>query len=418
VYSSDDQGDTWEIREGLPGTPVNTLELSSSGFLHAGTSSGVYRSVEPTFELSDSEILSVFYEATGGEQWTDDTNWLSEADVSDWNGVSFEDGHVTGLLLRENNLDGYLPAALGGLDSLRMLDLWNNHLRGAIPPELGKLSRLDTLELSVNELDGGLPPELGQLEKLRFFSVWGNHLTGGLPDAFSALDSLRLLQVGGNQLEGEIPGSFGSLSSLLYLQMSLSHFSGELPSELGNLTELRQIDVHGNQFTGGIPETYGQLTKLASLDVSSNPLSGTMPTALSNLAGLGSFYFTDTDLCTPATEEFQAWLSGIGDLKGNDCINVSTEAGPEIPVDVTLYGNYPNPFVNATTIGFSLPSVQHVRLDVTDALGRLVATVADDTYSAGYHEAVLDGQRLPAGTYFARLQHAQGTELETLVLVR
>jgi len=46
---------------------------------------------------------------------------------------------------------------------------------------------------------------------------------------------------------------------------------------------------------------------------------------------------------------------------------------------------YPNPFSNSATISFSLPASQNVSLKIYDVTGRLVATLADETLSAGNH---------------------------------
>ena len=54
-----------------------------------------------------------------------------------------------------------MPAALGDLANLEMLNLGPNRLRGEIPPELGGLANLKVLWLGGNHLSGAIPPELG-----------------------------------------------------------------------------------------------------------------------------------------------------------------------------------------------------------------------------------------------------------------
>ena len=53
--------------------------------------------VEP---MTDREVLEAFYHATGGPEWNNRTNWLSEAPLSDWFGVKTDgSGRVTRLAL-------------------------------------------------------------------------------------------------------------------------------------------------------------------------------------------------------------------------------------------------------------------------------------------------------------------------------
>ena len=78
---------------------------------------------EPTTGAeSDREALVALYNATDGPNWTNNTNWLSEAPLDQWQGI--------------------LIARTG-----RVATVWleANGLSGEIPPEVGNLSNLDTL---------------------------------------------------------------------------------------------------------------------------------------------------------------------------------------------------------------------------------------------------------------------------------
>ena len=148
--------------------------------------------VEVAEPLTDREILEIFYEATGGEDWEENEDWLSDEDIDDWYGVSANRGKVTGLLLYENNLAGTIPPELGGLDELFSLDLRYNELSGPIPPELSKFNELRDLFLDGNAgISGSLPPELGYTGGLEYLYVDDTDLTGPVPLTFANLDLTR-----------------------------------------------------------------------------------------------------------------------------------------------------------------------------------------------------------------------------------
>jgi len=75
----------------------------------------------------------------------------------------------------------------------------------------------------------------------------------------------------------------------------------------------------------------------------------------------------------------------------------------------TMDQNYPNPFNPATTIRYAVPEQSHVRLVVTDALGRQVAELVSGTVEQGVHDVQFDGAQLSSGTYIATVTMT-GTE--------
>ena len=152
---------------------------------------------------ADRAILIAFYNATNGDDWTDNTNWLSDAPIGQWYGVAIDgSGRVQSLRLGGNGLGGRIPPELGRLSNLRQLSLSDNRLTGEIPAELGSLPRLASLELSNNRLSGRIPGELAGLSgSLTGLDLQGNQLTGCIPDGLrgipSAFEELGLPFCGG-----------------------------------------------------------------------------------------------------------------------------------------------------------------------------------------------------------------------------
>ena len=86
---------------------------------------------------TDSTALVALYEATDGDNWTNNTHWLSDRPLGEWHGVTTDaDGRVTGLRLGGNQLSGSIPPELGNL-SETYLSLVGNQLSGSIPAALG-----------------------------------------------------------------------------------------------------------------------------------------------------------------------------------------------------------------------------------------------------------------------------------------
>ena len=80
---------------------------------------------------------------------------------------------------------------------------------------------------------------------------------------------------------------------------------------------------------------------------------------------------------------------------------VAAEDGPEVAGLGLTSG--PNPARDAVRLSFTLPAPGALTLDVTDVLGRQVASVRRDA-SAGPGSVLLSTADWPAGTYLARLQ--------------
>ena len=114
---------------------------------------------------SDRAALVALYDATGGDNWTDNHGWKTDLPLESWSGVGVgSTGRVVSLYLSERNLTGELPRELGSLTTLEELGInYNNNLTGEIPRELGNLTNLEGLSLSDNNLIGAIPPELGTL---------------------------------------------------------------------------------------------------------------------------------------------------------------------------------------------------------------------------------------------------------------
>jgi len=197
------------------------VALAGSALVEPGASQPIMDSIE-----SDWRALVALYQVTGGDGWTNSTNWSvstntvpSPDDISQWYGVTVENGRVIGLSLRNNNLAGLLPSDLEGLTQLRTLNLFGNQLMGNIPSEVGKLQSLTHLFLSYNQFSGSIPRELGDLSNLQQLSLRQNILEGQIPEELGNLEQLTSLWLDGNGLSDTLPSAFAQLVNLEILDL-------------------------------------------------------------------------------------------------------------------------------------------------------------------------------------------------------
>lgn len=89
-----------------------------------------------------------------------------------------------------------------------------------------------------------------------------------------------------------------------------------------------------------------------------------------------------------------------------------------IPKQFELQQNYPNPFNPTTTISFSIPSSQFVKLSVFNTLGQQVATLVNEQLNAGQYKLLFDASNLVSGIYYYRIEAGNFTSTKRLVLLR
>lgn len=84
----------------------------------------------------------------------------------------------------------------------------------------------------------------------------------------------------------------------------------------------------------------------------------------------------------------------------------------------SLEQNYPNPFVSATTIKYSLDEKNFVHLTVFDPLGREIITIANNTVDPGLHSIPFDGSGLVSGLYYYTLHVGSKTATKSMILIK
>ncbi len=109
-------------------------------------------------------------------------------------------------------------------------------------------------------------------------------------------------------------------------------------------------------------------------------------------------------------------------IEGQDCIIIKSSRGNvrkrSLPEDHALSQNHPNPFNPSTQIQFALPNASHVKLEIYNVMGELIAILIDETRPAGYYSERFDATGLASGIYFYRLQAGEFVDTKRLLLLR
>ncbi len=315
-------------------------------------------------ELEDDRaVLMALWEAMGRPTYSP-RNWGSGVHLAKWFGVRVDSqGRVVEVDLSQGRRKAtHLPAELGQLDQLRVLDLSAVVVEdptAQLPPEWGNLVNLRVLKaprIDHRSSLGPIPASWGNLVNLRHvdlrrYSVthipetlraWtqvetlfvsAHHRDQDkviLPDIFDDWRALKYLNTG-NLIIGEpFPPSLGQVSTLEFLYIisssgqlppgwgsgltnirSLRLFgqSGPLPAEWSNWSQVQEIFV--GPFTGELPPEWGRLSTLEHLRLHGWPdqgkgLNGTLPPEWTGMTSLKSLIMVNQELTGPLPPEWGA----------------------------------------------------------------------------------------------------------------
>jgi hypothetical protein len=107
---------------------------------------------------------------------------------------------------------------------------------------------------------------------------------------------------------------------------------------------------------------------------------------------------------------------GIMGLK--DFVTGVEDITETLPTIYSLDQNYPNPFNPATMINFSVPKEEFVTLNVYNSIGQIVATLVNESKSAGTYQVDFNAADLSSGIYFYKITAGNFTETKKMILMK
>ena len=263
----------------------------------------------------DREALIAIFNANNGDNWSDLSKfgWGSYRPLNEWVGVyTNNDGRVTELHLRDDNLYGSIPKEIGNLSELEKLSFINDN--------------------PYNPPCGQIPSEISNLKKLNYFHLWYYDIEGPLPESMGDLGNLEVLSICHAESLGTspIPAWIGKLSNLKELTLFDCNLSGTVPDEIGNLSALEELALFDNHLSGQMPPCFSRLVSLKKLRMAGNRFTGPIPESYHNLEHFWSFWAMAFDNCGITMDDIRA--ANIPTPKspaiktvGGDILNVDEE---------------------------------------------------------------------------------------------
>ena len=99
-------------------------------------------------------------------------------------------------------------------------------------------------------------------------------------------------------------------------------------------------------------------------------------------------------------------------------VSLDVDDKDQLPNNMSLSNNYPNPFNPSTKIEYKIPETGRVLLKVYDLLGREVVTLVNEEKPAGSYDITFDANKLPSGVYYYRLASENFIETKKMVLIK
>jgi Leucine-rich repeat (LRR) protein len=143
----------------------------------------------------------------------------------------------------DKNFIGEIPSGITlppGGSRLAELYLSSNEIV-SIPNELFQLQNMTNLWLSNNKISSPLPAGLGMMRELVVLDLEHNFFTGTIPSNIYSLLNLQELYLYDNILTGKFSPFLSQLASLEILDLSSNYLSGEIPTQIGSLTQLTEL---------------------------------------------------------------------------------------------------------------------------------------------------------------------------------
>lgn len=105
-------------------------------------------------------------------------------------------------------------------------------------------------------------------------------------------------------------------------------------------------------------------------------------------------------------------------INGSSWGVITSVKDDEMTTKFNLYQNYPNPFNPVTKIIYSVFDKARVTIRIYDILGNEISVLVDDVKYPGKYTIEFDGENLPSGVYFCKMQANDFITTRKLLLIK
>jgi hypothetical protein len=195
----------------------------------------------------------------------------------------------------------------------------------------------------------------------------------------------------------------------------------------GNVVELSPgvVPVELNSFTANVNGTDVTLKWSTATELNNNGFEVQKQSAgefvtIGFVKGKGTtsevqnYSFTDSKLSVGKYAYRLKQVDFDGSFEYSNVVNVDLTA----PTVFALEQNYPNPFNPSTTITYSIPQNSFVTIKVYDIIGNEVATLVNQTQSAGKYDIRFDASNLGTGVYLYSIKTDNFTSTKKMILMK
>lgn len=194
-----------------------------------------------------------------------------------------------------------------------------------------------------------------------------------------------------------------------------------LPSQLSVAQSLE-----GSIYKSGSLTDNDKLALLGATETSLSSETSDMAVIISLTPGVGltenRLRFGFVIACGSSPEEIASALQK-GEARYNQATSADDKTDNPLPLSFQVAQNYPNPFNAQTRIDFTLNKAQDYRLDIFNAIGRLIRSFVSESPAVGTVSVVWDGRDqtghdAASGVYFYRLSSGSEALTRKMVLLK
>ncbi|RPI17456.1 MAG: T9SS C-terminal target domain-containing protein [Ignavibacteriae bacterium] len=480
VYKSSDHGNSW-LPAGLLNLNVTSL-VSSTGYLYAGTTTGVYRSSNNGTNWSSElglltlQIISLYNTGTSICAGTPFGMYISTDGGTAWNATGYKHNEILSMAANNSKLyaltlnSAYLSSNNGNswklIDNNTVTGIYDGDITAAgttvfrsynrYNPNYAYVSRTTNDGLNWIDVSGGFTNR--HINCIKAESDSAVYIGFNYRSGYPGIWKLGLGGVGSTTgLENQSVTDIALKDSMVFAatenDIYRSTNGGENWTSIGhsgNYLAVLDENIYSTVSTGGVFRSTNNGLNWINIGLQGKEtqhiaaednavIVGTHDNGFYATTNNGIIWFSknqgldsipvnirsiviNDNMVFSAIDNISVWKRSLYDFIGVQ--NISNE----VPSEFKLSQNYPNPFNPSTKIKFEIPLSRgvsgsagrgvFVKLIIYDVLGKEVAALINEKLSPGTYEVDWNASDYPSGVYFYRLITESFSETKRMVLIK